>query len=163
MYAAVLPLRGVAYEEEHTVRGYLDVGGLQVAMDDATVVRSFQGSSDLTGCLQGLFDFDTSSPRNTLLKRLSFNKLHGDESLSVEIFEPVDDRYVGVVQGSEELGLALEASQTFGVGGEILGQDLDGDITLELRIARPIHLAHTARTERFEDLVVTECFANHGG
>ena len=30
-------------------------------------------------------------------------------------------------------------------------------------VPRPIHLAHTALTERFKDLVMTECFANQGG
>ncbi len=46
---------------------------------------------------------------------------------------------------------------------EVLRQHLDRHIPVELRIPSPIHLAHAARTERFEDFVMTEGFADHGG
>ena len=39
------------------------------------------------------------------------------------------------------------------------GQDLDGDFAPELGVARAVHLAHAARAERGEDLVVAETSA----
>ena len=38
------------------------------------------------------------------------------------------------------------------IGREVLGQHLDGDIPIELRIPGPIRLSHAALTERFKDL-----------
>ena len=65
-----------------------------------------------------------------------------------------------VVEGGGGSGLTLETGQSLGIGGEVLGEHLDGDITVELRIPRPIHLSHAALTERFKDLVMTEGFAD---
>ena len=59
-------------------------------------------------------------------------------------------------QGGDSLGLALEAGQPVGVGGHALGQDLDGDLAIELRIPRAVDLAHAAGAEGREDLVGTE-------
>ncbi len=55
--------------------------------------------------------------------------------------------------GTARFGLAFKPSQSLGIGSEVLGQNLDGDISVELRIPRPIHLSHAALTERFKDLV----------
>ena len=38
------------------------------------------------------------------------------------------------------------------------GQDLDGDVSLEPRVARPVHLSHATRAER-RDLVGTEAYS----
>ena len=34
---------------------------------------------------------------------------------------------------------------------------LNRHVTIQLRIPRPVHLTHAARTERFEDFAMTEC------
>jgi len=72
----------------------------------------------------------------------------------------VNDGDVGMIEGGGGAGFLLETSQPLGVGGVLLRQHLDGDITIQLRIPRPIHLSHAALTERFEDLVMTEGFAD---
>ena len=41
---------------------------------------------------------------------------------------------IGVIQRGEDLRLAGEARQAVGVGGEEVGQDLDGDIAIEARV-----------------------------
>ena len=53
--------------------------------------------------------------------------------------------------------------QSFGVSGERLGQDLDGDVAIEPRVARPIHLTHSAGPKGREDLVLTEARARSEG
>ena len=94
-------------------------------------------------------------------KGLTVNQLHDQELLAIHIFECVDLSNVGMVEGSQELGLPLEASKPLGVGGERLGQDFDGDFTVERRILSSIHLSHTALTELLNDLVVAYGLANH--
>ena len=53
----------------------------------------------------------------------------------------------GMIQRGERLRFALEAREPVGIACEGVGQDLDRDIAIQLRIARAIHLAHAARAD----------------
>ena len=57
------------------------------------------------------------------------------------------------------LRFALESREAIGVAREHLGQDLDRDVTIELRVARAIDLAHAAGAEGREDFVRAESCA----
>src|SRR6202040_1649947 len=54
------------------------------------------------------------------------------------------------------LRLALEALAQVLVGRQVLGQDLDGDRTLQPRVQRLVDLSHPARADRGKNLVRTE-------
>ena len=54
----------------------------------------------------------------------------------------------GWFRDASDLRLPLESREAIGIVGERLGQDLDRDVALQLRIARAIDLAHAARAER---------------
>jgi len=58
-----------------------------------------------------------------------------------------------VVERGEELRLALEARHALMVAGERFGQQLEGDLASEPRVARAPDLAHAARAEERDDLV----------
>ena len=49
-----------------------------------------------------------------------------------------------MIQRGEHLRFALEARQTVGIAANDVGQDLERDVALQLRVARAIHLAHPA-------------------
>jgi hypothetical protein len=68
-----------------------------------------------------------------------------------------------MVQGCQKLRLTLEASQSCGVTGKLLGQNLDGDISLENDVMSPVDDAHSTRPEAFDDLVMTESSTDHDG
>src|SRR5947207_14647651 len=68
----------------------------------------------------------------------------------------MDGADVGMVQGGEDLRLALEAGQTFGVGRKDLRQDLEGHIAVQFRITRAIHLAHATAPEGADDFIRAE-------
>ena len=51
---------------------------------------------------------------------------------------------------------AIAAPAHLGIGRRVRGHDLDGDVAVEPRIARPIHLPHTARSDGLEDFVLGE-------
>ena len=61
-----------------------------------------------------------------------------------------------MIQRGERLGLALEARESIGVACEGLWQDLDRDITIELGVARPVYLAHSAFADLRGDFVDAE-------
>lgn len=65
-----------------------------------------------------------------------------------------------MVQRRERLGFTLEAREAIGVAGERVGQDLERDIAIQLRIARAKHLAHAAFAELVEDAIGPERVTN---
>ena len=70
-----------------------------------------------------------------------------------DFFETVDRGDVRMIQRREGLGFARETRQSVGVGGERVGQHLDRDVAIQLRVARPIHLAHAAGPKGGQDFV----------
>ena len=91
---------------------------------------------------------------------LALHELQDEKAPAIRFLQTVDRCDIRMVQGGEQVRLALEPGQALLVGGEVLGQDLDGNVALQVRITGPIHLTHAARTERFKDLVMTEGFPN---
>ncbi len=79
------------------------------------------------------------------------------------LFEAVDVRDVRMIQRGEGLRFALEAREPVGVARERLGQDLDRDVAIELRVARPIDLAHAAFADLRGDFVDAETGAGSEG
>ena len=57
-----------------------DVGGLQIPVNDAVLVCSFQRLGDLAGDLQGFIDLDAARSGEPVSKRLPLNQLHRDEA-----------------------------------------------------------------------------------
>ena len=68
-------------------------------------------------------------------------------------------RDVRVVQRRERLGFALESGQPFEIAPERVRQNFDRDVTVELGIARAIHLTHAAGAERRDNLERAEAHA----
>lgn len=130
------------------------VGGLQIPVDDPFAVRGFECLGDLLAEVQSLLDRERPLGK-PLLQRLALDQLQYEEACPLIFFEGVGGGDVGVVQRREQVGLPLQPCETVWVGAQFLGKNLDGDIALERGIPRPIHLAHAALTERFEDLVMT--------
>ena len=129
----------------------LDVGRLEIAMDDALLVRSFERVSYLPCNRERLVQ------RNWALgdpigQRGAIDELHRQRAL----FEPVNRGDVGMVQRGQELRLALEAGEAIGIRGKQFRQDLQRDVPVQPRIARAIHLAHAAGADEGGDLVSAE-------
>ena len=92
-------------------------------------------------------------------ERRPFDELHDERHDAVALFQAVDVRNVRVVQRREDFCLAVKASEAFGVRCERVGQDLDGDLPLQLGVRRSIHLAHSAHADLGGDFVRAEASA----
>ncbi len=68
-------------------------------------------------------------------------------------------RDVGMIQCRQRLRFALEPGDAFRIGRDRLGEDFDGNVPIELRVARAIHLTHPAHTDGSENLVETKASA----
>jgi hypothetical protein len=116
------------------IGGEEDVGGFEVAVDDALFVGGFEGFGDLFGYRERFGDGQGA------LERGAFDVFHDDGVL----FEAEDGGDIGVVEGGEGLGFALKAGEVIGVVGEGGGEDFDGDFAVEFVVAGFVDFAHAA-------------------
>src|SRR5947199_3588063 len=63
----------------------------------------------------------------------------------------------------DRLRLALEANLQLRVRGEMIGEDLDGDVAVKARVACVPHFAHTTSAEPRNDLVGTKACTRLNG
>ena len=131
-------------------------------MDDAFLVRGLESIGDL---LRGFERFiDRHRPAHeTFGQRLAFDQLHHEEMAPLSFLEAVQGGNVGMAQRREDLGFALEACETIGVGGQRVRQHLDRNRASELRVAGPVDLAHATRAQERQDLVRAESCADGDG
>ena len=110
---------------------------------------------DLQRVVHGLLQGDRARVEPAA-QRLALQQLHDGEGDAVVGAEVVDREDVRMRERRDGLRLALEPRERVGIGGDGFGEDLDRDVAVELRVPRPVDLAHAARAERREDLVGAE-------
>src|SRR5262249_2669262 len=133
----------------------LDVGGLQVAMNDALLVCGFEGLGDLA-CNGNCFFNRYYTARDTIGQRVALDELDHERGRSGRLFQAVDLRDVRMVERRERLRLALEAHHAIAVARKRLEQDLQGNVTMERRVACTIDLTHSAFAQFGEDFECAE-------
>jgi len=148
-------------------------------VDDAAVVRGFERFGDLAGDGQGIVEFETAQLQ-ALGESGSFDEFHDERGRRAgknegartavgvgmdhgrlvvgerAILQAVDRGDVGMIQGSEKLGLTAEAGHAFDVGGEGSGKNFERDFAAEFGIAGAVDFAHAADAERADDFVRAE-------
>ena len=132
-----------------------DVRGLQIAMDDPLLVRRFERLGDLFRDRQRFVERDGTA-HDSLGEILARDQFHDKSVHPAGFFKAVDVGDVRVVQRRQGLSFACEPCEPFGIARDQIGQHFDRDVTIQLRIARPIHYAHSAGTEAREDFVRAE-------
>ena len=91
------------------------------------------------------------------------HELHRDVGRAVLFSDFVDGDDVGMVQRGEDFRFALKARQAIGVGCERRCEDLGSDLTLQLRVRRPIDFPHPTHAELRGDFVDAEAGAGREG
>ena len=137
------------------VSGHEEVLGLQVPVDDALLVGGGQALGDLGGVVDGLARGEAPSGE-LRAQRLALEQLLNDVGSAIVLADVVDDRDVGVVEHPRRPGFLLEALQPVRVSREGSRKDLDRDVAAEPRVSGPVYLAHSARTQRRQNLVGAE-------
>jgi hypothetical protein len=139
-----------------------DVGGLEVPVDDALVVRSSHRPAHLGGDLEVPGQGHPSPPDEAAQVRPP-DPLHGDEGHAVGFVDLVDDTDVRVLQLRGGLRLLDEPPLALGIGDELRGEDLDGDLAVQLQVRGAVDDAHASPADLFEDAVVRKRPADQGG
>jgi hypothetical protein len=140
--------------------GEENIGGLDVAVDDAFGVGGIERVGDLDGKLQKLVEWDRTRGK-PLLQRLPRHELHGDEVLAVVLTDVVNGADVRVVQGGGGTGFAAEAFKRLGIAGKIVGEEFESNMAAETDVFGLVNHAHATAAQFLEDAVVADGFADH--
>lgn len=134
------------------ILGDEDVLGFEIPVDDAL----FVGRSEPTGDLQSDLDGLPGSQRpaaQPLPERLALQQFHHQVGRSLVCPEVENGEDVRMGERRQGAGLLLEAGQAVRVRAEGLRQHLQRHLPAQLRVLRPVHLAHPPRTQEGEDFV----------
>ncbi len=136
-------------------------------MDHALGVRGLEGLGHLRGDLDRALERDRAA-LDALREVLALDQLHHQEAQrSVPLsrtrrrglVELVDRGDVRMIQRRQHAGFALEALQTFAVGSELVGQQLDRDVAAETGVTGAPHHAHAALADLLDQAVVPQLLA----
>ena len=115
------PFEGFGQTEvEHfhrAVGAHLDVRGLQIAVDDALLVRGFERVGDLPGDRQRLSERHRPA-RDPLREILALDQLQHEGLDAVGLLEAVNGADVGMIERGKDARLPLQARQSGGMGPE---------------------------------------------
>jgi hypothetical protein len=128
---------------------------LEVAMDDALLVRGSEARRDLRAIVDACRD--RQRPVVQPLAQCRALEELGDEVRRALVYTDVVDRqYRRMVQSCCRSRFLLESLEAIRVGRKLPGQQLDRDVTTEPGIAAAIHLSHPAGAEKVDDFVGAE-------
>ena len=140
------------------VGGDEDVGGLDVAVDDAGVVGALDGGADFAEEAEAVVDGKVELVAE-LADGLSGDVLHD------EVREPFgsgagveEGGDVVVTEGLEDAALVVEAAEDGG-GVHAALDDFDGEVARDGGVADAIHRAHAAFTDALEELIAIDAAA----
>ncbi len=140
-------------DADRAVGGEEDVGGLDVAVDDAAGVGSGEAVGGLGDDRQGL-GWRERTAADPGAQALAAAEGHGDEHAAVLALADVVDRAdVGAVEGRGGPGFVDEALAGLGVVGELGREELEGHGAPELEVVGLVDDAHGAAADLSEDAV----------
>jgi hypothetical protein len=125
---------------------------LQIPMRDPLRVRGHQRVGEGDPVFQQRLERQAAR-RNQVGERRSVDELHREKHLAVDVIDRVNGDDVRVIERGDRPGFTLEAVERVGIRFEARGQHFEGDVALQPRVTRTIHLAHSAGTHRGENLV----------
>ena len=99
--------------------------------------------------------------RDERIERAAVHQLHGEETAAVRLLHREDGDDVGVVEGRQRLGLALETGHALRVVGKFGRQHLERHLPSQGRVASAVHDSHSTDPDLLQDLVVGEDLADH--
>ena len=129
-----------------------DVGGLQVAMQDAAFVRGGEPGTDLPGELDGLVLGQSSDTPEERGQILAVDVLHRQEMQALDHAEVVDPADIRMRHLPRDAYFVAESDQR-GFADVRRRQKLQRDGLVEDHVERFVDLAHAAAAEQAEDAV----------
>jgi len=137
-----------------------DVGGLEVAMDDAVFVSGGEAGAELTGDVESFVGGDAADAAEEGGEVFAIDEFHGEEGMGSGgggglkgqsgggNFAQVEDAAdIGVRNLAGEADFASEAGERVGIAGERGGKKFKSDGLAEFEIFGAVDFAHAALAE----------------
>ena len=140
-----------------------DILRLDVAVDDACLMRGTEAFADLNYNVQDLVDWQ-GRPAGcfyNIPQRFAFDIFHGDEGTAFVLADFVYGDDVGVVQCSGRFGFAAKTLVEISIGDIVLWQEFERDFAGEGDIFGKVDFTHAAFANFFEDAVMEYVVTNH--
>ena len=137
-----------------------NVGGLDVAVDDAFGVRRIKAAGNLNADLQQFCQLDAALG-DAVLESLALQQLHGDEGTAFEFADVVNRADVRMVQRRCGARLAVESLDGRGIVRRLLGEKFERDAAPQARVAGAVDHAHSAAAQWFQAAVVGDRTSSH--
>jgi len=138
----------------------MEIRGLEIAVDDPVFVGGLEAAGELSAEAQDVL-FGKRPVAQSLGERRAGHELHDQEVDAVFGVEVEEVGDVGMREPGESVGFPAEAGARGIVGEGALGQDLEGEVTVELLVVGAVDLAHPARAEALDDPIVGERATDH--
>ena len=139
-----------------------NVCGLDVAVNDASVVSGVEGVGAVDADFEEAFEFQRARG-DEVLQRGAVEEFHCDKGAAVVFADVVDGADVGMIQRGGGACFTFEAFERLWVVGEIVGEKFEGDEAAEARVFGFVDHAHSATAEFFDDAVMRDCLADEAG
>ena len=131
------------------------VGGLEVAMDHAALVRGGEARADLPRDLERSSFREAADAAQERRQIFAVDVFHRQERRSLDLVDVVDAAHIGVRHLPCQPDLGVELCQPRRVLVDVRRQKLERDRLAELQVVGAIDLAHAAAAEASNDAVAS--------
>jgi hypothetical protein len=138
-----------------------DVGGLDVAMNDALTVRGLQSLGDFDRLRQQAL-YVHGAAGDAVFQRYAVEKFHGNERLLAVLADFIDGANVRMIEGRGSASLAAETLHRLRIARHFVGKEFEGDEAAEVGVFRLVDDAHAATAQLLDNSVMRDGLADHG-
>lgn len=124
-------------------------------MDDALLMGRAERFGNLPRNRQCHVD-TKGAPHDSVSQRWPLDKLHDDGWKPIRFLESVHLCDLRMIEAREQLRFSPEARELVGIAGDRCRQELDGDVSIQVGVSRPVDFAHSPGTKGRENLVWTD-------
>ena len=149
-------------EFQTAVGGQEQVARLDVAVDDAPVVRVAQRPADVDAHLRHLAPIERASPPQFLLQAVAVDQFHRIEQVALLLAEAEQPNDVRMVELAKRLDLGLEPDAKAFFLGQGGGEQLDRGRLARLAVNAFVDRPHAAAAELADNLIGPKPFDVHG-
>ena len=132
------------HEDDASVPCQHDVVRFDVAMEETRVVHRTDRTRELESNADGVRRTEGATTLHSLLQRFSIDELHPQADAIVDAVGAVDGHDISMMDAGQQPPFFEDCGPASGQRA-IFGEELQGDVTIELRVPGPIDL--TERTE----------------
>src|SRR5580692_10571303 len=133
---------------------------LDVAMHNSAGMSRIESIRNLNPQLEQLRNLQRT-PLNHVLQGPAVQILHGNKRFAILLPNVIDGANVRMVESRSRLRLALKAAKSLRILGDVVGQELESNKTMQPNVLGLIDNTHATAAHLFDHAVVRNGLSNH--